>query len=41
MIGMDGYGASAPIDVLYEKFGLTSGRAAQAARDLLLKQRGG
>ena len=41
MIGMEGYGASAPIDVLYEKFGLTSGRAAQAARDLLLKQRGG
>ncbi|MCZ6615790.1 MAG: transketolase [Thaumarchaeota archaeon] len=41
MIGMEGYGASAPIDVLYEKFGLTSGRAAQAARDLILKQRGG
>lgn len=41
MIGMEGFGASAPIDVLYEKFGLTSGRAAQAARDLLLKQRGG
>ncbi len=35
MIGMEGYGASAPIDVLYEKFGITSERAAQAARNLI------
>ncbi len=34
-IGMTGFGASAPADQLYEKFGITADRVAQAARDLL------
>ena len=35
-IGMTGFGASAPADQLYEKFGITAEAAAQAARDLLI-----
>lgn len=35
-IGMTGFGASAPADQLYEKFGITAEAAAQAARDLLV-----
>ncbi len=34
-IGMHGFGASAPADVLYEKFGITADAAAQKVRDLL------
>ncbi len=34
-IGMTGFGASAPADQLYEKFGITAEATAQAARDLL------
>lgn len=34
-IGMTGFGASAPADQLYEKFGITADATAQAARDLL------
>jgi len=35
VIGMEGFGASAPAQVLYEKFGITAERVAQAARGLL------
>lgn len=35
IIGMEGFGASAPGPVLYEKFGLTAARIAAAAKDLL------
>ncbi len=35
IVGMHGFGASAPAEILYEKFGLTSDRVAQAARDLI------
>jgi transketolase len=35
VIGMDGFGASAPAQVLYEKFGITAERVAEAARKLL------
>jgi len=34
-IGMTGFGASAPADQLYKKFGITAEATAQAARDLL------
>jgi transketolase len=34
-IGMTGFGASAPADELYKKFGITAEATAQAARDLL------
>jgi transketolase len=34
-VGMTGFGASAPADQLYEKFGITAEATAQAARDLL------
>ena len=34
-IGMTGFGASAPAERLYEKFGITPEATAQAARDLL------
>jgi transketolase len=37
-IGVSGYGASAPAEVLYEKFGLTAQRVAEAARGLLVRQ---
>ncbi len=35
VIGMDRFGASAPYAVLYEKFGITPGHVAQAAKELL------
>jgi transketolase len=35
VIGMEGFGASAPAQVLYEKFGITAERVAQAARGSL------
>jgi transketolase len=35
VIGMESFGASAPASVLYEKFGITADRVAQAARGLL------
>ena len=34
-IGMSGFGASAPYDILFEKFGITAEAAAQKVRDLL------
>ena len=34
-IGMTGYGASAPIGVLYEKFGITAERVAEESRKLV------
>ncbi len=34
-IGMTGFGASAPADELYKKFGITAEATAQAARDLM------
>ena len=37
VIGMEGFGASAPASVLYEKFGLTADHVAQAAKELLRK----
>jgi transketolase len=40
-IGMDGFGASAPAEILYEKFGITAEKTAQAARDLLKRGEGG
>ena len=38
-IGVSGYGASAPAEVLYEKFDLTARHVAEAARGLLAGQR--
>jgi transketolase len=35
VVGMESFGASAPCSVLYEKFGITADRVAQAARGLL------
>jgi transketolase len=35
VIGMDGFGASAPANVLYEKFGITAEQVARAAQKLL------
>lgn len=35
IIGMSGFGASAPGPILYERFGLTSDRIIGAARELL------
>jgi transketolase len=35
VIGMDGFGASAPYKVLYEKFGITVEHIVQAARALM------
>ncbi|MCL7454265.1 MAG: transketolase [Anaerolineae bacterium] len=35
VVGMDGFGASAPAPILYEKFGITAEAAAAVARDLL------
>lgn len=37
VVGMDGFGASAPGDVLYEKFGITAENVAARARKLLNK----
>ena len=34
-VGMSSFGASAPADELYEKFGITAGNVAQQAKDLL------
>ncbi|MCF7700032.1 transketolase [Loktanella sp. M215] len=34
-VGMDGFGASAPAEVLFEKFGITAAHVVQAAKDLL------
>jgi len=34
-VGMTGYGASAPVGVLYEKFGITAERVAEEARKLV------
>jgi transketolase len=39
VIGMEGFGASAPASVLYEKFGITSKCVAQAAKELLKRER--
>ena len=38
VIGMDGFGASAPGSVLYEKFGITADHVVQTARELLKKR---
>ncbi len=40
VIGMDGFGASAPASVLFEKFGITAERVAQAARELARREKG-
>ncbi len=37
VIGMRGFGASAPASVLYEKFGITADNVTQAAKSLLAK----
>ena len=34
-VGMDGFGASAPAEVLYEKFGITAEATAAKVRSLL------
>lgn len=34
-VGMDSFGASAPADVLYEKFGITAEAVAEKAKSLL------
>jgi transketolase len=34
---MDSFGASAPSDVLFEKFGITPDHVAQTAKDLIRK----
>jgi transketolase len=38
IIGMDGFGASAPATVLFEKFGITVKAVADAARSLVKKK---
>jgi transketolase len=35
VVGMDGFGASAPAKLLYEKFGITVERVIQAAKTLI------
>jgi len=35
VVGMDGFGASAPANVLYEKFGITAEHVANTAQKLL------
>jgi transketolase len=35
VVGMDGFGASAPAEILYKKFGITAERVAEAARNLV------
>jgi transketolase len=37
-IGMDGFGASAPASILYEKFGITVEQVVEAARELIKKK---
>ncbi|MCU0575395.1 MAG: transketolase [Desulfobacterota bacterium] len=39
VIGMEGFGASAPGPVLYEKFGITSAALVEAARELVRKRK--
>jgi len=34
-VGMDGFGASAPANVLYEKFGITAENVLAAAKALI------
>ena len=34
-VGMESFGASAPIDELYERFGITADKVAEAAKALL------
>ena len=34
-VGMTGFGASAPAEVLFEKFGITADKVAEAAKALL------
>jgi transketolase len=41
VIGMKGFGASAPAEILYKKFGITAERVAEAARNLLQGANGG
>ena len=38
VIGMDGFGASAPAELLYEKFGITAKDVVEQAKALLKKQ---
>jgi transketolase len=38
IIGIDHFGASAPADVLFEKFGFTEDHIVEAARELLGKK---
>lgn len=40
VVGMEGFGASAPASVLYEKFGITAEHVARAARGLLKRTQG-
>jgi transketolase len=35
IVGMEGFGASAPAQVLYEKFGITVDAVVQSAKGLL------
>ncbi|MDO8723209.1 MAG: transketolase [Syntrophales bacterium] len=39
VVGMEGFGASAPANVLYEKFGVTSTRVVENARSLLASRK--
>jgi transketolase len=39
VVGMDRFGASAPADVLYEKFGITAAAICDSARRLVKKKR--
>lgn len=41
VIGMNGFGASAPAEILYKKFGITAERVAEAARNLVQSDNGG
>jgi transketolase len=38
IIGMDGFGASAPAGILYEKFGITTRAVIEAAKTLMKKK---
>ncbi|MDO8720935.1 MAG: transketolase C-terminal domain-containing protein, partial [Syntrophales bacterium] len=37
VVGMEGFGASAPANVLYEKFGVTANRVVETVKKLLKK----
>jgi transketolase len=39
VVGIDRFGASAPYQILYEKFGITAAAVAAAARRLLGRER--